>query len=295
MDKHKKKVLIVVAIVLAVIAGIAIILSFFLKDDEPNNPTDNPSSNQTMNKEIEKLTDELTFFALAQAINDYYYVLSNRQTSKLYSLLDKSYIEEYSVTENNIYQIINADYDSVSYVAKNILYNPNSSTTYYFINGYFIQTSMMEDDATYQANVNYLIIKDRDQNYTIRPISNDNMVEYAKNYDLVDVKLNNHNILKSGSISEENKLTLYINEFLNLLFFDMNRAYQMLDTKTKSKYQNFDDFNQQIMEIYESLTPKIFSYHKTLEEGKYTYQILDDNQKNITIIENGPMDYLINY
>lgn len=298
MDKHKKKILILIGVVLAFISLIAIVFGIIFKDEEKNKPIKNPNGDRkVISKEIEELRDETTFFTLQNTINNYYRLLTNENTSELLNILDSDFKKIKNVTSNNIYDVINSDYETVTYVAKTIYYNPNSSITYYFINGYLTNLTMMEDDYDYYKSVNYLIVVDESSNYyNIIPLENDVDIEnYAKNYNIREKEITSKTLMSSYSMSEKNKLSVYITEFLDLMIYDNERAYNMLDDSTKNKYSSYEDFKNQLMEIYDKLSTVIFGFSVKEVNGEKVYSIIDDKQNKITIYEKNTMNYKISY
>ena len=154
MEEHKKKVLVLIGVILIIIALVAIILGIIFKDEGNKKlPTEPNVGEDVISKDIEELKDERLFFALQNSINSYYNMLANKNTKDLLDILDEDYKKEKQINSSNIYNVINSDYETVSYVAKSIYYNPNSSISYYFINGYLTNVTMMEDDYQYYKSV----------------------------------------------------------------------------------------------------------------------------------------------
>lgn len=301
MEKHKKKVLILVGVILAFISFLAILFSLLFKDEKDKKPSTEPNGNSSLHvisKEIEKLTDENVFFSLQNTINNYYEMISNKETFKLLNILDSDFIKAENINSVNIYNILGSNLQSVSYVIKNIYYNPNSSITYYFINGYFTNVSILDDDdfSEYIPNLNYLIVVDSDNKYVIKPLDkNIDIKEYAKAYSIIDKDINSNETLVINNTSEKNKLSIYIGEFLNLMFYDSERAYNMLDNETKKLYSNSKDFENHIMDIYNKLSISIFAFSSKEITGEKVYDIIDDKQNKIILYEKGVMDYKIQY
>lgn len=296
MDKNKKKVLIVIVIILVLITLLTILLSFVFRN-EGENPNNNPNQNNVISKNIERLTNEKQFFTIQQIINDFYLTLSNHKTSDLLNLLDSDYILERNINANNLYTYLKNNYEVTSYVAKSIYYNPNSSVTYYFVNGYLIDISLMSDENHYYDSINYLIIVDEKNNhYQIRPIDNQtDIFEYAKEYDIMNREINNSFEFSLVSVNEENKLAMYMNEFLNFLIYDSNRAYQLLNNDTQKMYGNSETFKTKTLDIYSQFSSKIFSYSVKESGNMKIYTVKDDKQNNITIYESAVMDFKISY
>jgi hypothetical protein len=298
MEEHKKKMLIFIGIILIIIAIIAVLLGIIFKDEQDKKTSTEPNGVQdVISKEIEELKDESLFFALQNSINNYYSMLANKNTNSLLDILDDDFKKEKQINNSNIYNIINSDYETVSYIAKSIYYNPNSSISYYFINGYLTNMTMMEDEFQYYPSVNFLIVVDNKSRYfVIKPLeSNLNIETFAKSYDIKSKNIKSEILLSSYTISEKNKLIVYITEFINLMVYDNKRAYLMLDDNTRKKYSSNDDFKNQMMDIYNKLSTNIFGFSFKEVNGERIYNIVDDKQNKITIYEKNTMNYRIGY
>ena len=297
-NKAQRKVLIIVGIILVVIAILAYILSLFVSDDHIDEPTDpgidNPS--EVIRDEIVLLDDESVFFSIQNVINQYYNYIFEENTRELFLLLDPEYIDEYSITSYNIYSVIGNDYGIASYVAKNIYYNPNSAVTYYFVNGYLTSNSIMGDEYQYVDDVSFLIIVDEaTHRYVLRPIEVSDLCNYAENYHIVDRNIEEGNRFQVSTYSLESKLTTYLSEFINLLINHPEEAYRLLDDDTKLSYQSYQDFESHIVDIYNMLSSRIFSYSSREEDGVVVYDIIDNKQNEITIYEYSLMNYQISF
>lgn len=292
METHKKKVVIIIFIILLVISLIAVALGLILgkNEDDPNNIT-----NIKINDNIVSLTDPSIFFALQEVINNYYLSLTSKDASTV-DLLDPDYIAMEGITSSNIFQIIKSDYEMTSYIPKNIYYNQDSNITYYFINGYLIDSPMMEGTSSIYENINYLVIKNKNNNYVLRPINNgSDITNILKNYPITYKNIKNNKKLDLHSISDEDKMTAYLNEFFNLMIVKPELAYNLLDNSCKEKYDGLEDFKQEILNIYNKYTTKIFALSKKSENNETVYYIKDDKQNDIVIYENRIMDYKIYY
>lgn len=299
MEKHKKKVLILIGVILAFIALIAILLGIIFKDENKDKPsTNNGSTNNNISKTIEELVDDNIFFSLQNVINDYYTMIKNEDTNNLLKILDSDYIKMNNINTNNIYSKLPANLQSTSFVLKSAYYNPNSSITYYFMNGYFTNASILDDDdfSEYLPSINYLITVNNKGNYVIRPLENNiDLKSYANNFDIRDKTIDSNNIFRMNNTSEKNKLSIYLNEFLNLMFYDNERAYNMLDDSMKNKYNGRADFQNQLMDIYNKFSTTIFGFSVKEVNGENIYSIIDDKQNKITIYEKNTMNYKISY
>lgn len=301
MNKEKKKVLIIVGVIIAIIVLLAYLLSVMIGDEvevpsEPVNPVDPSEPTDVLNTEIAKLDDASTFFAIQNIMNDYYNLIFTENTSSLLQVLDPEYIQEYHITANNVYSIIRNDYNTTSYVATDIYYNPDSSVTYYFVSGYLTDIPLIGEDYNYYSSISYLIIVDESTSrYVLRPINTSNIQDYAENYDIVSRELITGSSFRVTEISEESKLTTYLSEFMNLLVYFPNEAYQLLTQEKQQEYGSVDGFIEQIVNIYEDSSTRIFSFGSRVENDIQVYEIIDDNQNRITLYEYGINDFRITY
>ena len=297
-NKAQRKVLMIIAILILIIAILAYVLSLFVGDDNPDDPLDPGSDNpsEVVRDEIVLLEDESVFFSVQNVINQYYNYIFEENTSELFLLLDPEYLDEYGITSNNIYSVIGNDYGITSYMANNIYYNPDSSVTYYFVTGYLTSNSIMGDEYRYTDSVSFLVIVDETTSYyVLRPIETSDLRNYAENYHIVDRNIEEGNRFQVSTYSLENKLTTYLSEFINFLINNPEEAYQLLDDDTKLSYQSYQDFESHIVDIYNMLSSRIFSYSSREEDGVVVYDIIDNKQNEITIYEYSLMNYQISF
>ena len=297
-NKAQRKVLMIIAILILIISILAYVLSLFVGDDNPDDPLDPGSDNpsEVVRDEIVLLEDESVFFSVQNVINQYYNYIFEENTSELFLLLDPEYLDEYGITSNNIYSVIGNDYGITSYMANNIYYNPDSSVTYYFVTGYLTSNSIMGEEYRYTVSVSFLVIVDETTSYyVLRPIETSDLRNYAENYHIVDRNIEEGNRFQVSTYSLENKLTTYLSEFINFLINNPEEAYRLLDDDTKLSYQSYQDFESHIVDIYNMLSSRIFSYSSREEDGVVVYDIIDNKQNEITIYEYSLMNYQISF
>ena len=290
MNKGNKIIMILVIVGLIITSILAIYLSTL---EKPDNNIDNSFNNgDEINTVISKLNDEVEFFTIQNVLNEFYDNIAKNNSSLVYSKLDSKYIKSNNINTSNVINKFNKGYETVSFVAKDIYYNDSSSITYYFVNGYVFNQSMLEETFKYEESVNYIVVV-KNKNYSIIPLDNDMEISNLINrYNIVnrDVSNNKLNII---NISLENKLTSYVTNFLNLLFLDTTVAYDLV--KDDCKVANYNTFNNSILGLYEKLNGKIFSYSEKEIDNYKEYVIKNDLQNTFTIYEYGVMNYKICY
>lgn len=296
--KQKKKVIIII-IILLIIFTVTVLLLVNNSDDD-NNETPGTNTNTNIDNSsiedvrINTLEDEDRFFTLQRIINNYYDIIRSNDAERLYNVLVENYIYNNNITVNNVLSVLDNSYEDTSYIAKDIQYIEGENITYYIINGYLLNQIIVTEELQYNSDVNFMVII-KNNTYAIYPLQDVDINEFLERYDFKnDENINATNTYTNVFVVVENKLTTYINEFLTLMFVDSQRAYNMLSDESKDLYGSLDNFNQRLYNIYQSISPVVFSYYVNELDDCVEYDIIDNNTNRITIYEYNTMNYSIN-
>lgn len=168
----------------------------------------------------------------------------------------------------------NLNNENLNYIITKILYKTYKETDYCFVNGYTLEYPEF-GEATYEGNVNYLLIL-RGNTYNLYKVNTTNIEEYANSFN--DYKeITNGKVLNIINHSEKNKLSSYISNFINLLNYDKNKAYNYLNNKNDN------------LDKYLNISSNINSYTKN---DNY-YIVTDSNNNTFKITEESIMNYKI--
>ncbi len=301
MKDSKKYIIIIIVLILVVLSLLAVYISIKDRNDNTNvnigNSSNNGNNNDNdiidkdkINQNKQLLENEDLYFRIYLTLNDYYHNIHLGNKKEIYNVLEDGYKKDNNLTEDNVLNYIKADYSDSTYIIKEIYYNPNSRVTYYFTNGYLYNNSE-DDESSYYDSVKFIVII-KNNHYVIKPLDNSvNYLNYVNNCVIEDININNSNILLNNTINEQNKLILYLNEFLNLLIYNPERAYNMLDANTLKKYTDYNNFYSERNNIFNKLSTNILSYNKS----DNIYRIKDFKQNDIVITEERILDYKIGY
>lgn len=285
MNKSKIKLICVIVFVLLIIQGVGIYLAVKFSNNNNHNNGNN-EKNKNKFSEITRISDEKYYYSFQDIINRFY---NNLYDGKSIIYLNEDYIKNNNINISNIKNILGDNSDEFTYVIKNIYETNNDHVTYYFINGYLIK-SLFEEQEYYDKDINYLI-EVVNNKYDIIPINND-INNYMNNFNKIDKDINSSNTLNIINLNLENKLMFYINNFMNLLFFDTNEAFNMLESE---KYSSIYALNGNKEEIYNKLSSKIFSYNEKYKDNMTIYTIINNKEESIIIKEKQYMDYMISF
>ena len=294
--QNKKNVIIVIVILLILVILTVVVLLF--TNLNKDNITIDYDSSLIESPELKVLENrDNAFFTVQKIINNYYEIIKSGNKDKLYNILDQSYVIDNGISIDNVYNFISNNYEDTSYIAKDINYIKGNDVTYYLVNGYLLNNIIVTEEVKYYNDINFLVtIDDSKQLYVIYPMDNMDENTLINNYQFRNgIKINENNKVENITISEENKLTTYINEFLTLMFVDTNRAYGMLDDDTLDIVGSLDEFETNLMDIYDALSPVIFSYTKKEFDDYILFEIIDNNDNRIKIMEYNTMNYRIGF
>ena len=291
MTKNNQKIILALVIMLLVITSIvAIFISSNIND---NNEENINNTKPIINMQISRLTDFDEFYAVQNTINT---IFSNiGKPDELIKYFDNGYLISNNLNETNILNYLKVNMDNYTVTIEEIYYNDNSDITYYFIKSYIMQYSML-GDTNYEKDKYYLLIVDNNNHYSLKPLDNiSNLEEYANNYSIKDITIDNDSKFEKNEIENETKIIAYINNFNNLMFIDLEKAYNMLDDETKKIYLNLDSFNSNLENINNNLFTKFSATSIKENENNNVYKVQDYKHRTITITEYYPNEYKIGF
>ena len=296
MAKNNQKLIIIVIVVLLIMTSLlAVFISLNIEDNDNGNSGNNNSSKPIINKEISRLNDTDEYFAAQNTINYFYDVREQNNAKELLTLLNEEYVNSNEITEANILDYIVLENDNINFHASEIYYNAESNITYYFMKGYIVGDSFIKED-TYDDNIYFLVIVDMDNNYSIMPLSDiNNIEEYAKSYDIKETYIDNNTLFTETNLEEQDKIINYINNYSDLMFLDVDKAYNMLDDNTKEIYLNKNIFADNITNIYEKLFTSFYATSSKENTDNIVYKVQNHDGDTITITEYYPNDYKIGF
>ena len=298
MTKNNQKFILIFIVILLVFTSVmAVFISMNIKDNNNDDQNNNiPSNKPVINKEISRLNNDEEYFAVQNAINYFYTMIHSSDKDETLSILDNEFVNENGINKDNLLEKFNLNNLLISFISEEIYYNDNSNITYYFIKGYIIESPVEEGNISYSPNKYYLLIVDMNNHFVIKPLDNvDNLETYAKSYDIKEVAINNNTDFKKQETSDKNRIINYINNFVNLLYLDTSKAYDMLDDETKKQYTNLDSFINDIDNIYSKLFTNFKALNKEENADNIIYKAQNKDMETISITEYYPNDYKIGF
>ena len=195
-------------------------------------------------------------------------IANNKENKIVLKTLEDDY--KYFTLQNVVNEQFTSDYETTSFTATKIEYKEIDDMIYYFVQGYTIKYSELEN--VYTDNINYLV-STIGNFYEIEQITISDIELYKEQY-YGGKTITENKILPIIEFNEESKLMSYIANFNNLLMFDETKAKAYIKGNITS---------------YDNLSTQIQAYEK---EGN-TYTVRDSNNNRFKITENSVMNYVI--
>ncbi|NMA51352.1 MAG: hypothetical protein GX951_05890 [Mollicutes bacterium] len=277
---------------------VIIILGFIIFLFSDNKKTIPKEENLTIYKddEVVRLNDYSTFLSINELINKYYQNIFFDKKEANYNVLEKGYLLEEKITEDNINTIWSDIKGEVTYYVDKIYVSKKNNILYYFVQGTRYEFLMLEGIFKNKENDNFVIIEDKKTGcYGLIPFERqDDLYNYATKYNkekITNVERTKNNKFNLIDFGTESIAKIYINYYVNLLFNDIDKAYNKLSSKMKEKYLTVQDFKYVRKDIENKMNSKIYAHSTSKKEQ---YNILEVQLSNGVIIifkETNVMDF----
>jgi len=134
--KNDKKIILIIILVLLLFAGM--VLYNYINKEESNDLVNYENTSYQL------LNDYSRFFTVNSCVYKYVQYLQKEDFESLFQVLDKKYVEDNGINQNNIYRFLpNLSNGIYSYVSKKIYYEEiGKNYITYYVNGYVIQDTM---------------------------------------------------------------------------------------------------------------------------------------------------------
>ena len=266
-DKNDLKKIIVILVTIILI----IILIYFWRLNKTTSKNINVVSN------IEDINEAYNVKICASKFYEFEKNYITNRTNYVYSLIDRDYIEYYSLDENGLREkigIINSDelqFDEVYKVSQ------KNDIAIYYIKG----TQLYKNDSK-TSNFEILLKIDNKNNifsvYLNDYISDKgyNNIKLGNkfNINLKEVKENRYNKFDSSSKHMIDNVEDIFSQYNNNCIFYPNRSYELLDNACKSeKYVKFEDFKEYLKaNMKDIVLMDLKSYEDSTEGGYIIYK-----------------------
>ena len=311
MEKLKKYIMILIIFITFLIIFIVVYLKrnpdevneeLKNQEDEYVNILNNPAS-IVNGKKPELVNYGNIYYTVDSLVKNYITHLNNNDKKEIYNILDKDYIQENNITEENVLlkieQYSNIEKSKIKniyelsgsrYTTYYIEYNINDKNIYFTINTDFINKTF-----------SIIPIKEQEYNKLLNTIVEDKYGEEKQ------IEINNYNKIIYENVSEEQMAENLIQDYVTNALYYLEDAYNSLDEGYREKrfgsiekFKEYIEENKDILKRLDKSDIKIYSdfnnekdYEKYVNElnkihlSKYTVQEILDGVEYICIDELG--------
>lgn len=303
--KMIKKIILIVVIILVIIILCMVLLNHTEKQEisKENFQTD---TEIVYTNEIKKVTQETMFYTVESCINKYYgYISQNKYNDEptdvdnefteedlqiseqlrltaLYHLLNKQYISENSITEDNVERFIKEYDEAVKFTANtmNVLENENISVyaVYGQVENYY--TSEKIEDVYFIVELDEKI-----NTFSIEPIEDVNSIDDIK-LEIIneDVENNTDNKFTYTRVNEEDASRRYFELYKQLMLNNPKEAYTYLNEEYRNKrFENVENFENYISSNYQELSGITIRQYLVNRYDDYIEYVCKDQYENLYI------------
>lgn len=293
--EHIKKIIIIVIVLIILITVALLLVKYIDKKDKQEN-FENTLVMEITNT-IEILSNRNEYFVVKSCATDYLSSIAQKNNEMAYSLLDKNYIEEYNINEENVFNYLDK-YNSEELLIDKIYTIQDTEQIYtYFVYGKLLDvtTSNIEEFKTVvrldKANDVYSVIPYKyiqDNQYSIK-LGSTISFEYNK------IEDKQYNSFTFNNITEQQLMILYLSEIKKEMKYSIETSYDKLDASYKTKrFSNLEEYKQYVNNRINEISKASVQKYQVEKYEDYTQYICIDQNNNYYIInETYPGQYTI--
>lgn len=243
---------------------------------------------------LKNVNEYNVFFSNVNYINNYINMIASGDEQAIYKILDDKYKENNNNLNNILY---NNEYTDLTYFeADTMFYVEIKKNILYYIKGYIYDINH-DGRELIDDNFSILLINDLNTNsYSLYPVDDNNYEEIINNIRKINIKNNSYNSIKESEvISKEQVCIMYLSNFLNITFHDINRSYSLLSNSMKKKYTNNSSYESYVNDNF-GLVSTIADKCKLEEsDDKRRYTVIDTEGNTYVFTEKNIMNYEVDF
>lgn len=303
----RKKIIIILLILIMIVALSLLIVVISMKNK--NDIMDNVEYEYPEQEfYVEKVKDVAEFYTVKSIVNSYENMIINNENIKIYSILNKNYIDENKITTENVLDYVdktelneeNDPFDEIKIIIESMLCikEENNIFTNYYVKGFAIKNN----DYSTRDEINIMIKLDSQNNlFSIAPS------KYIEQKELTNIKegdqiyidsepleSNDYNYFEYRMVTNEEIVWDYFSQYKsNLLYGNMLDSYNMLDLNYREKkFGNYEGFQKYVQNnIINIIKAKIESYQVKTSNNSNRYICLDQYGNYYIFNETAVMEF----
>ena len=278
-NKDDIKTVIVVAIVCIFCLIIGLVLSIKSNTDK-----------------LEAVSEYNVFFSNVSYVNNYINCVADKDADCVYNLLNEEYLKSNNISVDRVLENI-YDYPSGSSIkVLNMDYVKIKDNFVYYINGMIYKNSY-DDNVLVSDDFSIILIKDYDNlGYSLYPVTSKNYKKILNRIKDINVVKNEHNVIANSSlINSEQVCIIYLSDFINTLFTDVNNSYASLSTEMKKIYNNIDVYREYVNDNKNKFSTVADKCKLDMNGSNRVYTVIDNEGNSYIFDEESVMKYKVDF
>lgn len=288
-----KKILMYITLIVVILIIIIIVTLLLLINNKELTEAEFEVPEEPTLTALEPETNNYTYLFCDEIINKFFDNIKGEEVYVYYeeailAVLDKEYINENQLTEENVlsffdeYKNINS-YGIKEIYSQDIGFRQNSNGKYIYTKGILRKNG--------EEEYIYILIKEDYENntYSLSIINEEeyNNIKYGgtNNDTTISIEINNYNEIYSKSITEYQMCLNFFTDYINTIENNPKYGYELLDeTYSKEKFENLEEYEKYIQELG-NLNELILKEYSISEKEGYKQYVGIDNKGNYYIFK----------
>lgn len=304
--KVRRNVLLVVGILIVILLIVIFSIIYNSPDSIFSNKDNRVTRVDNVNEYYNVQTCVKKFYELYKDVyygENFYENLTNEEFKQrsleiLYNMLDKEYIEKYSVTKDNISEKVGEVLNATLQI--NDIYRIKKNDD---IAMYIVYSEQVDNVNNKIEDLNLMVKIDNSRNtfgilldnYIVDQGFNNIKENQKYNVELSNILANSTNKFTAADIDQVTYVENMFEDYRYSMMYNRNRAYSLVNEETKNnKFNTFDSYNEYIKNNIKSIVIMEIKTYKVNEQEKYTdYEYVDTYGNQYTFRVTSPMKYTV--
>ena len=304
--KVRRNVLLVVGILIVILLIVIFSIIYNSPDSIFSNKDNRVTRVDNVNEYYNVQTCVKKFYELYKDVyygENFYENLTNEEFKQrsleiLYNMLDKEYIEKYSITKDNISEKVGEVLNATLQI--NDIYRIKKNDD---IAMYIVYSEQVDNVNNKIEDLNLMVKIDNSRNtfgilldnYIVDQGFNNIKENQKYNVELSNILANSTNKFTAADIDQVTYVENMFEDYRYSMMYNRNRAYSLVNEETKNnKFNTFDSYNNYIKDNIKNIVTMKIKTYKVNEQEKYTdYEYVDTYGNQYTFRVTSPMRYTV--
>lgn len=242
------------------------------------------------------VNDYNQFFSNINYVNDYINYIINNDSTAVYNLLDKNYIEDNGITIDNVLSNVGNYSFGTSLNVTSMQYVKIDDNFIYYVNGNIYVNTYTNRELIDDNFSIFVIIDENNSNYSLYPVNDDDYKDVINSIWRVNIENNDHNDIEEyGIVNKEQICVIYLSDFINNIFNNINDSYELLSDDMKNIYTSSNSYSSYITNNIGLISTVADKCKLDEYDDKRVYTVIDSKENTYVFTEESIMNYKVDF